>query len=80
MMSGGSTKHNTAGGKTKGGRGKIKMRIGSSGALVPDEPDDVLLEKLAFQLESKRPGKMFLNSVAVMSSHFFSISEVFVKL
>ena len=60
MMSGGSTKHNTAGGKTKGGRGKIKMRIGSSGALVPDEPDDVLLEKLAFQLESKRPGKMLM--------------------
>ena len=27
--------------------------------MVPDEPDDVLLEKLAFQQESKRPKKIF---------------------
>jgi hypothetical protein len=44
---------------TKGGRTTIKMKVGSHGAMVPDEPDDVLLEKLAFQQESKRPKKIF---------------------
>ena len=39
--------------------GKIRMKMGSHGAMVPEDDQDVLLEKLAFQKESKRPVQMY---------------------
>jgi hypothetical protein len=39
----------------KGGGAKdVRMKMGSSGALVPEESDDALLERLAFAVESKK--------------------------
>ena len=44
---------------TKTSSTKIRMKMGSHGAMVPEDDQDVLLEKLAFQVESKRPGQMY---------------------
>lgn len=40
--------------KTGGSAKNVRMKMGSVGALVPDEPDDALLERLAFAVESKK--------------------------
>ena len=55
----GSSSSSIKGGRTTKGR-KIRTKIGSHGAIVPDEPDDVLLEMMAFQKETKRPGQRFV--------------------
>ena len=39
--------------------GKLRMKMGSHGTMIPEDDNDTLLEKLAFQVQSKKPLQVY---------------------